>query len=1059
MNNGTAVAMDHRPTGTRIVVGRDEELAALRSALRRVDGGAGELVLVRGTAGIGKSTLVESFAQQARELGAVVLVGAGWDEGGAPTYWPWVQVMRASTAGAGQAIDAFALTLAPLWPGAGSVESVDRFSLYEAVTLVLQSLADTTPVVVILEDLHAAGCASALLLEFVARHSRHTRVLLVATYRDVEVRLDPELSAVVDRLAALAVALAPQPFTRADVQALMAGTRAELVDQVLDRTQGNPLFVTHVLRQLDRDSPGGADIPAGLRQAVRRRAARVTDTGAVPTALDVASVLGGEIRVGLVAAVLDAHPAAVDQVFDRACRADLVARNPAEPDRYVFTHAVVREVLYDDQRTTGRAALHLAVGQALVGDPHVATPTLARHFLAAWPVGGTTEAVRYTTAAGAEAVTALAYEDAVAYYRHAIVALGRCTEDTATDRVDLLLALTSALQRSGRLAEARQEAELAAELAARMDDPERYGAAALLRAEHLDFNAVDEVAIDLLHRADQAWAGVATPTRGRVLARLAVASTPADRPGAADHARTAVSVATSCDDPATLALALSAQLYVAWGEHDPWQALAAATRIGALGREADDSALVLDGQMWRLVFALECGDLDQAATVLVELDRIAADLRQPTVLHLALSRRSTLSALRGRLADAHDLAREARELAARCGLPDADAVYWGQLFSVWLFGGLDEHDAAHMERILRDLVDHSRLRAAHEAALVLILTRRGEHDDARARFARMMTELPELPRDMLYVWTLCLLATGAVALGDADAAVTLYAALRPFAGRFAVPAGAVSCLGSVELYLARLASVTGRDDARDHFEAAVTAHRGAGVPAWLALSCVDYARFLGDHGEIARALRDEGERLARVHRLPALLSGPATADVITMRREGDVWTVRQGSIVVRLPNSRGLTYLAELVRNAGQDVAAVHLVSLLAASNRSAAVPDPDLHTGGASDVVLDATARSAYRRRLRELDEEIDEATSWHDPERRAGLEVERDFLVRELAAAVGLGGRPRRLGSEAERARVNVTRAVRTAIRRIADQAPELGATLDAAVRTGTHCRYDPD
>ncbi|MFC0440017.1 BREX system ATP-binding domain-containing protein [Kutzneria buriramensis] len=1036
--------MDHGSTVPRVVVGREEELATLRSALDRVRGGAGELVLVRGEAGIGKSTLVEAFCDEARSQDLAVLVGAGWDEGGAPTYWPWVQVMRrAAAVGAAPVIDGFGAALSPLWPGAG--EASDRFSLYEAVTLVLDSVADTAPVVVVLEDLHAAGCASALMLEFVARHCRHTRLLLVATYRDAEARLDPELSTVVERLAALAVVLAPRPFTRAEVEALMSGAPADLVDQVLTRTQGNPLFVTHVLRQLD------SDIPAGLRQAVRGRAERVAG---VPAALDVAAVLGGEIRVGLVADVLEASPDAVAQTFEEAVRADLLGR--AEEDRYTFTHSLVRDVLYDGQRTTHRAALHLAVGRALAADPHVAAPTLARHFLAGWPVGGATEAVRYATAAGDGAVAALAYEDAVAHYRQAIVALGRSTEDTAEERVDLLLALVSALQRSGRLAEAGHEADLAAELAARLDDPERYGAAALLRAEHLDFNAVDETAIDLLHRADRAWAGAATPTRGRVLARLAVASTLADRKAAADHALAAVSVAEACGDPSTLAVALSAQLYVAWGEHEPHEALAAAARIGDLGRNADDSALTLDGEMWRLVFALECGDLDQAGAVLVELDRIAADLRRPTVLHLALSRRSTLRALRGRLSDARDLAREAWELGRRCGLPDADAVYWGQLFSVWRFGGLDEDDAAHMERMLVELVEHSRLRAAHEAALVLILIDRGEHDDARTRFARMIAELPDLRHDMVYVWTLSLLASGAAALGDRDAAAVLYPALTPFAGRFAVPAGAVSCLGSVELSLAQLAALTGDDEAaRQHFQAAVTAHREADVPAWLALSCLEYATFLGNRGQQARSMADEGERLARVHRLPALLTGRTEADAITMAREGDVWTVRQGTVVVRLPRSRGLAHLAELIRNPGQDIAAEQLVGLLAGPGGT--VPDLDVHAGSTSDVVLDATARAAYRRRLRDLDEEIDEAASWHDPERKAGLEVERDFLVRELAAAVGLGGRPRRLGSDAERARVNVTRAIRTAIRRIADQAPELGATLDAAVRTGTHCRYE--
>src|SRR5579885_2584901 len=120
--------MDHGSTVSRVVVGREEELAALRSALGRVRGGAGELVLVRGEAGIGKSTLVEAFCHEARRQDVAVLVGAGWDEGGAPTYWPWVQVLRrAAAVGACAVIDGFGAALSPLWPGAG--EASDRFSL------------------------------------------------------------------------------------------------------------------------------------------------------------------------------------------------------------------------------------------------------------------------------------------------------------------------------------------------------------------------------------------------------------------------------------------------------------------------------------------------------------------------------------------------------------------------------------------------------------------------------------------------------------------------------------------------------------------------------------------------------------------------------------------------------------------------------------------------------------------------------------------------------------------------------------------------------------------
>jgi hypothetical protein len=108
---------------------------------------------------------------------------------------------------------------------------------------------------------------------------------------------------------------------------------------------------------------------------------------------------------------------------------------------------------------------------------------------------------------------------------------------------------------------------------------------------------------------------------------------------------------------------------------------------------------------------------------------------------------------------------------------------------------------------------------------------------------------------------------------------------------------------------------------------------------------------------------------------------------------------------------------------------------------------------------MLDAQAKDAYRRRLAEIDEDIDDAHADGDARREAQAAVERDFLIRELSRAVGLGGRGRRAGTASERARVGVTRAVRQAMTRIGEHHPELSDHLDRTVRTGTYCAYVPD
>jgi hypothetical protein len=162
--------------------------------------------------------------------------------------------------------------------------------------------------------------------------------------------------------------------------------------------------------------------------------------------------------------------------------------------------------------------------------------------------------------------------------------------------------------------------------------------------------------------------------------------------------------------------------------------------------------------------------------------------------------------------------------------------------------------------------------------------------------------------------------------------------------------------------------------------------------------------------------------------------------------------------VVRVRDSKGLHYLQALVRAGGQEIGALDLAragGVPAGSTGGAdAELSPDVGTG--ADEILDASARAAYRERLAELRIEEAEAEQWHDTERVARARGEIDFLEREVLAAVGLGGRARKLGGEAERARLSVTRAIRGAIKRVGALDPALGERLDAAVRTGTFCSF---
>jgi hypothetical protein len=161
-------------------------------------------------------------------------------------------------------------------------------------------------------------------------------------------------------------------------------------------------------------------------------------------------------------------------------------------------------------------------------------------------------------------------------------------------------------------------------------------------------------------------------------------------------------------------------------------------------------------------------------------------------------------------------------------------------------------------------------------------------------------------------------------------------------------------------------------------------------------------------------------------------------------RDGNRWVVGYRDGRFELPDMKGLHYLARLLERPGCEL---HVLDLVGAADAGDAGP------------VLDEQAKAEYRRRVRELREEIDEAEAWNDPERAARGQLELDALTRELAGAVGLGGRDRLAASAAERARVSVRKAVTAAIARIAAQDTDLGLLLSTTVRTGTYCSYTPD
>jgi hypothetical protein len=305
-----------------------------------------------------------------------------------------------------------------------------------------------------------------------------------------------------------------------------------------------------------------------------------------------------------------------------------------------------------------------------------------------------------------------------------------------------------------------------------------------------------------------------------------------------------------------------------------------------------------------------------------------------------------------------------------------------------------------------------------------------------------------------------------IAAGDIDRARSAAEELKLVAARFqskALVASTALAEGSV-----RLAEGDAADGER-FFSEAARLWNEVGAPYEAALARMGLAEALrigGSENQAALELQAARTILDRIEAPPIeggdAADDKAAADLNIFRREGDYWSVVFEGHTVRVRDLKGMHYLARLLAYPGRELHALELVAAEAGSveqleSRQAASLS---HTGlGDAGEMLDARAKDAYGRRLAEIEDDLEQAHALGDTERAAQADAERDFLVRELSRAVGLGGRDRRASSASERARVGVTRAVRQAIGRVGEHHPQLGEHLNRAIRTGTYCAYLPD
>jgi DNA-binding SARP family transcriptional activator len=862
--------------GGGVFVGREAELEELRSGLEAAVAGRGGLVLLVGEPGIGKSRLADEVMRQGRALGALALVGRCWEAGGAPAYWPWVQALRTyveqsdpqplrsqladGAADIAQIIPGLRELFADLPEPPPETEGA-RFRLFDATARFLRSAAATRPLVLVLDDLHAADEPSLLLLRFVAGELSSTRVLVVGTYRDVDPTVRDPLASTLAELSREQVTrrIALGGLTAPDVARYIelssgATPAGELAAAIHSETEGNPLFVGEVVRLLAAEgrlseADAGAlwtlGIPQGVREVIGRRLRRLSP-GCVDL-LTLASVVGREFGVAAMERLSELPAEELLGALDEAVAARLLTSVPASRGRLRFAHALIRETLYEGLTTPRRVQLHRSIGEALEtfyghdAEQHLAE--LAHHFFEAVPGGDAGKALDYALRAGERAVRLLAYEEAARLYEQALQALELRGPVDAVARCDLLLALGDALSKAGSTPEAKEAFVAAADLARTSTLPERLARAALgyggrfpwLRAGR------DTRLVPLLEEALEALGDEESELRVRLLARLAGALR--DQPSLEPRSslsQQAVDIARRLGDPDTLGYALVSLFTATWGP-DVERLVPVAEEVSQLAEETGDSERAFEARLLQHVLWMTVGDTARVAVVAEEHRALADELKQASQQWYTTMLRSHGALFRGDFSEAEQLADEALKLGQRAQSWDAGFSYRLLLFVLRREQGRLEEIDDGIRASLDEYVGYRSLRC-----LVAVLEcELGREKEARRAFDELArADFAALPRDGEWLFCLCLLAEVAAHLHDRDRAAILYDQLLPFANRNALATGDVA-VGSVARYLGLLASTTSQwDDAARHFEEALEMNARMGARPWLAHTKHDYARML-----------------------------------------------------------------------------------------------------------------------------------------------------------------------------------------------------------------------
>lgn len=1026
--------------------GREEPLRALRAGLDGALVGRGQLVVVSGEAGIGKSAIAAAIAREAEARGAAVTWGRAWEFADAPPYFPVWPCLRALgiPIGAGPEVDELH-------------DEGHAFRLWERVLASIVQASSSTPVVWIVEDLHAADLGTLDLLTYLAQPLRALRVLVVATARADDPRITERMVQRLTRMSRDGVDLRLEPLSDRAIAAVTEEALGRAVPEsalrrLADLTGGNPLFVVECARAFR--SAGGMEgtlgsLPPTVRQVVRDRLALLPES--TRDALAAGAVLGREFSAALVARMAGSLPARVIDTLLPGLRAGMVRET--RPGHFIFGHTLVRDAIEDALGDEQRAAIHGRAEAALASLEETAGVLVerARHALAAARSGDPAQAL----AIADRAVELLEREGAFdrAFELHARIGEARDAGFLPLASAVHKLHVARIARAAGRSDASRRLCEEVVASARAAGDGELFARAALLHGADVRPGVIDRPQLALFEAALAAL-GESAPELGcRLLARLATALQPAPDPAVPmEMQREAIRRAHATGDDAAILDVLD---HSGWGLYFAPLAerIACASELRERALRAGDLPKALTGSVSLALYHLEEGDFESfdrdVASLLVLSDELGHPRHRWRPLLLASARATML----GLFTESDRYVTEVEQLAALTDDPAlglALAVHQimrakNQRRSQELRAAIARFDPKSHDVLNPELIG-AFVRATCAARIEDVETTGAELALIGARRGAPFMD-PTTTIDLAEAYALA--GTDDERRRSRDFIAQL--PTRELSGghsSFTYEGPVVRLLGLLDAALGDLAG------AEAHLREARRLALQRRQAPWVAQTAHELARVLARarKDDEARALVDECRQIARELGMMDLVgaAGEPTRDAsvaLRMQREGDLWRIEHGREQVWVKDSRGMQLLARLVEQPGQEV---HVLAL--ASDEGASLAESN------AGEMLDERARKAYRQRLSEIAEALAAAERAGDPSRAARLEKEQQALQAELARALGLGGRARQAGSATERARVNVQKRVKDAIARITEVEADLGRFLQNTVRTGTYCCFRP-